>query len=183
MKRKASFLLILLVSIALFYNVVGYYLMGAFKTEQTWISVMQNIPDSEFKVIKLNASLYSFTDDTEMEYVNENVTINNVSYHIFKKRTQNNIINLYYLQNYNQNGVYRKLEKIADDYLNINTNSNKAPLKKSFKSSLNDLMCHSLHFNKLPFDFETKSIKFDLFSDEGLHSGFLSSFYTPPKTA
>ena len=128
MKRKASLLLTLLVSIALFYNVVGYYLMGAFETEQNWISEMQNIPDSEFKVIKLNASLYSFTEDTEMEYVNENVTINNVTYHIFKKRTQNNIVNLYYLQNYNQNGIYKKLEKMADDHLCNNTSTNKTPL-------------------------------------------------------
>lgn len=183
MKRKASLLLTLLVSIALFYNVIGYYLMDAFKTEQTWISAMQNIPDSEFKVIKLNASLYSFTEDTEMEYVNENVTINNVSYHIFKKRIQNNIINLYYLQNYNQNDVYKKLEKMADDHLCNNSSTNKTPIKKIFKSGLTDFIFESKSFKNEVICTELKTELAVNDSQSSIHPGYLFLFKIPPRNS
>ena len=85
MKKKAILLLTLVLTITLFNNVVGYYLVYAFEKEQTWVNAKQNIPESEFSVIRLNATLYSFTEDTELEYVNENITIENVTYHIVKQ--------------------------------------------------------------------------------------------------
>lgn len=182
MKKKATLLLILLITITLFYNVVGYYLMCAFEKEQTWVSEMQNIPDSEFKVIQLNATLYSFTEDTNMEYVNENVTINHITYHIFKKRIQNNIINLYYLRNDHQDSTKIKLEKIADSQSYDSTTTSKTPLKKLFKSSLNDYLFDNLYVNKPVFIAQTDVDKFIVGTKDGLHSGYSTLLYTPPKT-
>ena len=99
MRRKASSLLVLLLTATFLYNVIGFHLLFTLQKEHSWVVSMQNIPDSAFRVIKLNATLYTFTEDTEMEYVNENMTINNKVYHIFKRKIQDNIISLYYLPN------------------------------------------------------------------------------------
>src|SRR3990167_9386376 len=105
MKRIASLFLL----VTLFYNVLGYYLMFAQQQEQAWVASMEKNDTSKFKVIHLNATLYSFIEDTDFEYVNENVTINNTTYHVFKKRIQNNILSLYYLPNSHQDEVGKKL--------------------------------------------------------------------------
>ena len=167
----------------LFYNVIGYYLMYAFEKEQTWVHAKQNIPESEFRVIRLNASLYSFTEDTEMEYINENITIKNVTYHIFKKKTENNIINLYYLINNNQDSSTLKLEKIADSQIFNGTSSNKNPLKKIIKSGFEKYVFEKYSFDKSIVDFESKKIIIQSIFKQELHSGYLTLSYTPPKTA
>ena len=113
MKRIASLFLL----VTLFYNVLGYYLMFAYQEEQAWVSSMEKIPCSEFQVIQLNATLYSFIEDTDFEYVNEDVIINNKSYHIFKKRIQNNILSLYYLRNSHQDVIGKDLKDIVDNQL------------------------------------------------------------------
>ena len=82
MKRIASLFLLT----TLFYNVLAYCAMFAYQKEQRWVSSMEKVPSSKFQVIRLNASVYSFIEDTDFEYVNENVIIKNKSYHIFKKK-------------------------------------------------------------------------------------------------
>ena len=77
MKKIAFALLTLLLTATFLYNVIGYQLMFSLKKEQKWVAAMQKIPDSKFKVLRLNATLYSFIDDTEMEIVNENFIYKN----------------------------------------------------------------------------------------------------------
>jgi hypothetical protein len=67
--------------------------MFSYQKEQAWVSAMKN-PDSEFKV-NPNATLYSFIEDTDFEYVNENV-IENKSYHIFKGSTTISLVCITY---------------------------------------------------------------------------------------
>lgn len=182
MKKKATFLLVLTLTMTLFYNVIGYYLIQAYQKEQTWVASMQNIPDSEFQVIKLNASLYSFIDDTEMAFVNENVTINNKSYHIFKKKIQNNIIYLYYLRNFYESDAKECFTKIVDsqDFKNQSATSN--PIKQPLKSFLKDYVFES--------NFDFKSLSFGsyhvinptFFVQKCENSGFLNLPFSPPKT-
>ena len=183
MKKKAILLLTLVLSITLFYNVIGYYLMFAFEKEQNWVNAKQNISESEFRVIRLNATLYSFTEDTEMEYVNENITIKNVTYHIFKKKTQNNIINLYYLRNDNKDSSTLKLEKIADSQIFNGTSSNKNPLKKIVKFGFEKYVFEKLGFEKTTVNLEFKKLKIPSALQEELHSGYLTISYTPPEIA
>lgn len=181
MKKKAILLLTLVLTITLFYNVIGYYLMYAFEKEQTWVNAKQNIPESEFRVIRLNATLYSFAEDTEMEYVNENITIKNVTYHIFKKKTENNILNLYYLRNNNQDSATIKLEKIADSQIFNGTSSNKNPLKKIVKSGFEKYVFEKYSFDKSIVDFDSEKIKIQSVLTQELHTGYLTLSYTPPK--
>jgi hypothetical protein len=52
-------------------------------------SVVSTIENTQTgKGDRTNASLYSFVPDTEFEYVNENVVIDNKSYHIFKENSR-----------------------------------------------------------------------------------------------
>ena len=94
MKRIATLFLI----VTLFYNMIGYYLMFAYQEQQAWVARMEKTSHTDFRVMRLNASLYSFADDTEFEEVNEDVIINNKSYHIFKKQVKDiakELISLY----------------------------------------------------------------------------------------
>jgi hypothetical protein len=57
--------------------------MFAQQDESKRVSTIENTQTG--KGDRTNASLYSFVPDTEFEYVNENVVIDNKSYHIFKR--------------------------------------------------------------------------------------------------
>lgn len=176
MKRIASLFLL----VTLFYNALGYYLMFAYQEEQAWVTSMQNTPDAEFKVIELNATLYSFIADTDFEYVNENVVIDNKSYHIFKKRIQNNILSLYYLPNSYGDIIGKDLKDIIDNQLFNSNSSNDTPVKKLLKSFLKDYvpateLCFSFSPEKgTVFVVNAKHPK------DTLLSGYLSLSYTPP---
>jgi len=134
MKRIASLFLIA----TLFYNVLGYYLLFHQQEEQNWVETMKEKTTSEYKVLQLNASIYTFTEDTDFEYVNENVEINNKFYHVFKKRIQNNILYLYYLPNSHQDQISSVLTKIVDQQLFDHSPSKESPTKKLFKTFLTD---------------------------------------------
>jgi hypothetical protein len=180
MKRKASTLLLIILTTTFLYNVVGFHLLFTLEKEHSWVIAMQNIPDSEFKVIKINATLYSFTEDTEMEYVNENMTINNKVYHVFKRKIQDNIISLYYLPNKQQSVTDINLKKLVENDQTDNVPLSKKPMEKLFKSVVKDYTQHSSN----AFTFLGKSKKFTLkfdFHPQGiLHSGYLSLADSPP---
>ncbi|MFM6937556.1 MAG: hypothetical protein ACKOXH_07745, partial [Aquirufa sp.] len=134
MKRIATLFLI----VTLFYNMIGYYLMFAYKEQQAWVARMEKTSHTDFRVMRLNASLYSFADDTEFEEVNEDVIINNKSYHIFKKQVKDNVLSLYYLPNSNENTVSKDLNDIVDSQLFNSGNSKESPVKKLLKSFIKD---------------------------------------------
>ncbi|MBP6557232.1 MAG: hypothetical protein KA213_02630 [Flavobacterium sp.] len=181
MKKTALFLLLLTMTTALLYNAVSYYLMYAYQKEQSWINTMKHIPDAEFEVIKVNASLYSFVEDREMEFVNENVVINHKNYHIFKKQIKDNVVHLYYLRNHNQDRISESLKHIVDDEL-FQSTSGKTPLKKFFKTVLNDYIAQqTIAFVCHYTNSHTK--EFTTLPNAELHSGFLKNIYSPPKMA
>ncbi|MFV5700318.1 hypothetical protein ACM55F_00445 [Flavobacterium sp. XS2P12] len=176
MKRIASLFLI----VTLFYNVMGYYLMFAYQEEQAWVSSMEKRHDSEFQVIKLNATLYSFIEDTDFEYVNEDVVINNKSYHIFKKRIQNNILSLYYLRNSHQDAISQDLKDIVDNQLFNGSSSKESPVKKLLKSLMKDYVTNTAVCFTFSPEKEAEVIVFNENPKESLHSGHLTLSYTPP---
>ena len=47
------------------------------KEEHQWVSSMQEKATTEYQVLEVNASIYSFVQDTDFEYVNQNIEINN----------------------------------------------------------------------------------------------------------
>ncbi|RDI56637.1 hypothetical protein [Flavobacterium glaciei] len=176
MKRIASLFLI----VTLFYNALGYYLMFAYQEEQAWVASIEKKQDSEFQVIQLNATLYSFIEDTDFEYVNEDVVINNKSYHIFKKRIQNNILSLYYLRNSHQDAISQDLKDIVDNQLFNGSSSKESPVKKLMKSFLHDY----IPSNTYCLDFSTKKVLHPTESiitpNQSIDSGYISLSYSPP---
>jgi hypothetical protein len=69
----------------------------SYQEEQAWVSSMEKKPDPEFQVIKLNATLYPFIEDTDFEYVDEDVVINIVI--IFsRKNSKQHTKSSYYLR-------------------------------------------------------------------------------------
>jgi hypothetical protein len=179
MKRIASLFLI----VTLFYNAMGYYLMFAYQEEQAWVSAMEKKQDSEFQVIQLNATLYSFIEDTDFEYVNEDVIINNKSYHIFKKRIQNNILSLYYLRNSHQDAISQDLKDIVDNQLFNGSSSKESPIKKLMKSFLQDYIPNTT----VCLDFSPKTVLHSIESiitpNKATDSGYYSASYSPPDLA
>ena len=154
--------------------------MFAYQEEQAWVASMEKRHDSEFQVIKLNATLYSFIEDTDFEYVNEDVVINNKSYHIFKKRIQNNILSLYYLRNSHQDAISQDLKDIVDNQLFNGSSSKESPVKKLLKSFLKDYVANSA----VCVDFSPKtavhSIETIIMPNQALDSGYISVSYSPP---
>ena len=180
MKRKASTLLLIILTTTFLYNVVGFHLLFTLEKEHSWVIAMQNIPDSEFKVIKINATLYSFTEDTEMEYVNENMTVNNKVYHIFKRKIQDNIISLYYLPNKQQSVTDINLKKLVENDQTDNVPLSKKPMEKLLKSLLKNYVPH--HSDAFIFWEGAKqfTLKIDFHPQGILHSGYLSRPDSPP---
>jgi hypothetical protein len=180
MKKIASILLFSTLLVTLFYNALGYRMLFAFDQEQEWVTAMKKIPDPEFKIIRLNASLYSFIEDTELEYVNENITINNKSYHIFKKQIKDNIINLYYLPSINSSLSTQEIENIVNIQLFNGLNDNKGDSKKIIKTFTLDYFIQYPESIAISNATDFKSIPLISFSEEKLHAGFVPSFYSPP---
>ena len=180
MRRKASTLLLLILTTTFLYNVIGVHLLLTLHQENAWVVAMQNSPDSQFKVIKLNATLYSFIDDTEMEYVNENMTIHNKVYHIFKRKIQDNIISLYYLPNKQQSTTDINLKKLVNNDTSDSNPLSKKAMEDLFKSIIKQYVQHtSSAFDFLDYSQKGTS-KFDFYSQGNLHSGYLSRADSPP---
>ncbi len=176
MKRIASLFLV----VTLFYNVLGYYLMFAQQEEQAWVASMEKNESAAYKVIRLNATLYSFIEDTDFEYVNENVTINNKTYHIFKKRIQNNILSLYYLPNSHQDEVGKNLNSIVDNQLFNNGDSKDTPVKKLLKSFLKDYVAHEATVVSFSPKKSVQTIAPNTTTKEAILAGYYTLPYSPP---
>lgn len=175
MKRIASLFLVVI----LFYNMLGYYLIFAQQKEQEWVASNQKNSVSAYKVLKLNASLYTFTEDTDFEYVNENVEINNKIYHIFKKRIQNNILSLYYLQNEHQDKVDKQLIEIVDNQLFDTSSTKEMPVKKLLKSFIKDYVVNQVTTVPIPSEKYVPTVVFTC-ATEAIQSGYHSLSYSPP---
>ncbi len=152
MKKTASILLITLLLTSICYNLVAYYVVFSNQKEQSWVKNKQNTPDSQFKVIKLNATLYSFIEDSDIEKVNENVVIDNKVYHIFKKQIKDNVLNLYYLGDENQTAIDVSLKKIMD----ADNSSDKMPVKKLLNTISKDYIS-SYGYKLVVFELKTIS--------------------------
>ena len=183
MKKIASILLFTTLLVTLFYNALGYRMLFAFDQEQEWVTAMKKIPDTQFKVIHLNASIYSFTEDTDFEYVNENISLNNKNYHIFKKQIKDNILSLYYLPNHNSSLSTQEIENIVENQLFDTANENKGATKKTVKAFSMDYYMY--YPEKIAFYVKSdfKLIPIISFSKKKLHAGHTPSFYSPPDVA
>jgi hypothetical protein len=154
--------------------------MFAYKEQQAWVARMENTSSSDFRVIRLNASLYSFADDTELQDVNEDVIINNKSYHIFKKQIKDNILSLYYLPNANENTISKDLNDLVNSQLFNNDNSKESPTKKLLKSFIKDYIDNPEVSIPMPTQAVVSTELFYTNDTEFTNPGHLSLPYSPP---
>jgi hypothetical protein len=176
MKKLASLFLIL----TLFYNVLGYYMMFADQKQQTWVSAMEKTDNSKFEVIKVNINPYAYIVDSGFENVNEDVVVKHKTYHVFKKRIQNNVLELYCLKNSHQEVISNDLKDSLDNQLFNSSNSKENPVKKLFKSLLtdyipNDAIGYDL-FSKINFSRVACSFNKNL----DILPGFYTINFSPP---
>ena len=154
--------------------------MFAEQKEQIWVNAMEKTDDSNFEVIQLTINPYAYVVDSGIEEVNEDFVIENKSYHVFKKRIQNNVLKLYCLKNSHTEVLNKDLKKIVDSQL-FDTSSNKEnPNKKLMKSFIKDFIpndtIHLLITPKLVYHVSlySNNLKSDLLS------GYFTTNYPPP---
>jgi len=145
MNKIASLFLIA----ALFYNLLGFYMMIAKQQHQVWVAANEKTCDLNFEVIDVNINPYAYIVDSGFENVDEDIVIKNKNYHVFKKRIQNNVLRLYCLRQLNKNVISSDLKKMVDCQL-YDTNSGKEhSCKKIIKSLLKDFI------SQTPFSLST----------------------------
>ncbi len=176
MKKIASLFLI----VTLFYNVLGFYMMFADQKEQIWVTAMEKTEESKFEVFEMNINPYAYVVDSGFEYVNDDIVINNKTYHVFKKRIQNNVLKLYCLKNSHYDVISKDLKRIVDDQLFDNTSNKENPTKKLLKSFIKDYIPNEA----VCFDFNLKTIYSDrnttFMPKSSPLSGFITANYSPP---
>lgn len=174
-KIIAYYLLTQTVCLILLSNLVIYYGYEASRKEQDWITSMKNVPDHAFNVIKLNASIYSFSEDSEMEYVNNNVSVGGKNYHVFKRKIKDNILYIYYLKNKNQ--LSKNLKRLINDA----GAETKLPVKKVLKATIGDFLeIISFKSNSFAFKIADACVKnIDIIKSP--LSGYKNLAYLPPK--
>ncbi|TDD99370.1 hypothetical protein [Flavobacterium cellulosilyticum] len=176
MKKFASLFLI----VTLFYNVLGFYMMFADQKEQSWVTAMEKTDDSKFEIFEINIKPYAYIVDSGFEEKNEDIIINNTTYHVFKNRIQNNVLKLYCIKNIHKAAINKDLKKIVDSQL-FETNSNKEnPTKKLLKSFIKDYIPN----DEVCYDFNLKNGFKDSVSsnlpNKRIHSGHLFINLPPP---
>jgi hypothetical protein len=181
MKKKAVLLLLILLITSFLYSVIAYYMIISYEKEQNWVAKVKDTTHPDFKVIKLNASLYTFVDDTEFENVNENIILNNKIYHVFKKRIKDNMLHLYCLSNSNQNDLDVVLKKFTDTQLLTDVPSDKSPIEKLLQSFYKDYL--AITYDHFEYALTTMSKSETLFENQNkkLLSGFENSNDPPPE--
>ena len=177
MKRIASLFLI----VTLFYNVLGFYITFAAQKEQVWVTAMEKSDNSNFEIIEIKINPYAYVVDSGIEEVNEDFVINNKTYHVFKKRIQNNILKLYCLKSSHNEALNKDLKKIVDSQL-FDDNSNKEnPGKKIMKSFIQDYIpCNPIHFISTSIKLVSVVTLNSSLPKQNILSGYFTANYPPP---
>jgi hypothetical protein len=154
--------------------------MFADQKEQTWVAAMEKSEDSKFEVIEMEINPYAYVVDSGFEYVDDDIVVNNKTYHVFKKRIQNNVLKLYCLKSSHYDVISKDLKRIVDDQLFDNTSNKENPTKKLLKSFIKDYIPNK----SVSFDFNHKtigSVRNVIYMPKNSPvSGFLTSNYLPP---
>lgn len=122
------------------YNAFGYHLLLVYEKHQAKCIAILQTPESNFKVIKIKVALYTSVADTDFEYVDEELNLENQVYHIVKKRIKNDTAELYYFRDFHQESITKKsfqlLNNLSAAAFPNSNNPIKALLKAFLKSYL-----------------------------------------------
>lgn len=180
MQRLTAILLLAL----LLYNAFGYHLLFAYHSEQERVSFLKNMPEDAFQVLKINLAIYTSIPDTKIEYVNEDMTVENKTYHIVKKFIKNDTLNVFYLHNHKQDELRKDLMSIIQSQTSDQSSDHDSPAKKMIKSFLKDYIPNDIDVLVnacLASNPEPKTVM--PWPDEVLSSAYLSLSYPPPEIA
>ncbi len=178
MKRIAPVILLAL----LLYNAFGYYAYFAYSSEQARVMSLQNLPESAFQVIKFNVALYTSVENTDFEYVNQELTLENKTYNIVKKRIQNDTLYTYYLRNFKQDELRRNFNDIVETQtLNNKSDSNK-PINLLLKIFLKDYIPNDISILVVQFpDKLSETLTINAAPNTALMSPYLPLRSPPPE--
>ena len=123
-------------------------------------------PEPYFKVIKIKVALYTSVLDTDFEYVDEELNLENQVYHIVKKRIKNDTAELYYFRNFHQESLTKKSFQFLDNHYSTAFPNSNNPLKDLLKAISKDYLpiessyltlnikknCQEVAYRTIPFD-------------------------------
>ena len=176
MKKLASLFLIC----TLLYNVFGVYMMFANQNEQIWVAAMENTQKSDFEIIKIKINPYAFIVDSGYEYVNEDIIVNNTTFHVFKNRIQNNVLELYCLKKVQQNWLSNKIKSWVDQQLFGHSPTKESPIKKILKSFIKDYLQNDALSYNLIYNLKMSVTIPTILQKTALLSGYLTLHHPPP---
>lgn len=183
MKRTLTLLLLVLV----LYNTFGYYFLFVLRFEQERAAFSQHMPTSEsaFGVVKFNLAIYSSVPDSDYEYENRDITIDNKTYRIVRRYVKNDTLHIVYLHNYAQDELRGQFHKILESQLSdaVPTDSG-SPLKHFFKSISDDYLPNDILFwGQQNIVATVESCPLHAPPVDVLHSTHLSNPSPPPEAA
>lgn len=120
------------------YNAFGYYVLFAYEREQARVMTLQDLPESAFQVLKFNLAIYTSVQNTEFEYVNDELVVEGKTYNIVKKRVYNDSLQLFYLRNFRQDQLRENLNEIVSNQTLGNHSTEHMPVKQLLKSFIKD---------------------------------------------
>ena len=180
MKKIASILLLAL----LLYNAFGYYITFAYEREQARVTMLQDLPESAFEVIKINAAIYTSVENTDFEYIDQEMALEGKNYHFVKKRIFNDTLNLYYVHNYRQDALQQNLNDIVETQTLTKQTNGDTPVKQLLKNFLKDYIPNDIYVLVVGFPIKiTEFIKINTDVNACLTSPYLSLHSPPPEVA
>jgi hypothetical protein len=177
----ASILLLAL----LLYNAFGYYLLFAYEREQNQGVSVYDLPESAFSVLKFNVAIYTSKENTDFEYINNEVEYQGKNYHFVKQRIHNDSLEMYYLRDFRKDELRQNLNEIVESQTFNNTSSRETPIKQLLKSFLKEYVSNDIYIlvDCCPKMKVSESIKIPAAPAEALRSAYLSLLSPPPEVA
>ena len=166
----------------LLYNAFGYYALFAYSSEQARVMSLQNLPESAFQVIKFNVALYTSVENTDFEYVNQELTLENKTYNIVKKRIQNDTLYTYYLRNFKQDELRQNFNDIVETQTLNNKSDNNKPVNLLLKIFLKDYIPNDISILVVQFpDKLSEALTINAAPNTALMSPYLPLHSPPPE--
>jgi hypothetical protein len=179
LKKVTAILLLAL----LLYNAFGYYLLFTYEREQARLCLLHDLPEEAFQILKFKATLYTSIENTDFEFINADLTVENKSYRVVKKKIQNDTVALYYLRDFRQDELRQNLNEIVESQTITNAPfQNNKPVKQLLKSFLKDYIPndtgHSLRTQPVMI---TPPVTIPIAPASILQAAYLSNFTPPPE--
>ena len=148
--------------------------------EQSWVNTIENSVDSKFEIFEIKINPYAYVVDSGFEEVNEDVVINNIVYHVFKNRIQNNVLKLYCIKNTHKETLNKGFKKLVDsDLFDINANKEN-PTKKMSKCFIKDYINNQTINIILNSRIVYSASLLIYLANSKLLSGYFTTNYPPP---